>query len=65
MNKQSIFCLIMAIFWTLIAGLAIYFVLSLGIFNIWTVLILVFAALCAGLQWLRFKRTLGRKENKN
>lgn len=62
MNKQSVFCLVMAIFWTVIAAAAAYTVIAVGVISGWSVLVLAFAVVCTCLQWMRFKNSYQKKE---
>ncbi len=62
MNKQSVFCLIMAIFWTIVAAAAVYTVIAMGVMNAWSVLILALAVACTCMQWMRFKNSRGKKK---
>ena len=54
--KQSTFCLIMAIFWTVVCAVAAYVVISIGAINTWSILILALAVACTCMQWMRFKK---------
>lgn len=60
--KQSTFCLIMAIFWTVVSAAAAFIVIAIGSVNIWSVLILVLAVACTCMQWMRYKNV--KRENK-
>ena len=51
--KQSTFCLIMAIFWTVVSAAAAFIVIAIGSVNIWSVLILALAVACTCMQWMR------------
>ena len=53
--KQSTFCLIMAIFWTVVSAAAAFIVIAIGSVNIWSVLILALAVACTCMQWMRYK----------
>ena len=54
--KQSTFCLIMAVFWTLVSAAAAWVVISIGAVNTWSILILALAVACTCMQWMRFKK---------
>lgn len=56
MNRNVKFFLIMAIFYTVISGLVIFIVFSMGSLSLVTILLVLLAGLCAGSQWLRFRR---------
>lgn len=56
MNRNEKFYLIMAIFYTILSGMVIYLVISMGFFSFMGFLIVLAAGLCAGSQWLRFRR---------
>ena len=60
--KQSTFCLIMAIFWTVVSAAAAFIVIAIGSVNIWSVLILVLAVACTCMQWMRYKNV--KRESK-
>ena len=53
--KQSTFCLIMAIFWTVVSAAAAFIVIAIGSVNIWSILILALAVACTCMQWMRYK----------
>ena len=53
--KQSTFCLIMAIFWTVVCAAAAWVVISIGAVNTWSILILALAVACTCMQWMRYK----------
>lgn len=53
--KQTTFCLIMAIFWTVVCAVAAYVVISIGAINTWSILILALAVACTCMQWMRYK----------
>ena len=52
--KQSTFCLIMAIFWTVVCAAAAWVVISIGAVNTWSILILALAVACTCMQWMRY-----------
>ena len=56
MNRNEKFFLIMAIVYTVLSGMVIYLIISLGLFNLMGFLIILVAGLCAGSQWLRYRR---------
>lgn len=56
MNRNEKFFLIMAIFYTVISGLVIYIAFSMGSLSLMSILLILLAGLCAGAQWLRFRR---------
>ena len=60
--KQSTFCLIMAIFWTLVCAAAAWVVISVGAVNAWSILILALAVACTCMQWMRYKNS--KRESK-
>lgn len=60
--KQSTFCLIMAIFWTVVSAAAAFIVIAIGSVNIWSVLILALAVACTCMQWMRYKNA--KRESK-
>ena len=60
--KQSTFCLIMAIFWTVVCAVADYVVISIGAINTWSILILALAVACTCMQWMRYKNV--KRESK-
>ena len=60
--KQSTFCLIMAIFWTVVCAVAAYVVISIGAINTWSILILALAVACTCMQWMRYKNV--KRESK-
>ena len=60
--KQSTFCLIMAIFWTVVCAAAAWVVISIGAVNTWSILILALAVACACMQWMRYKNA--KRESK-
>lgn len=64
MNKQTVFCLIMAIFWTFVSAAATFTVIRIGVVNVWSVLILALAVACTCLQWMRFKNSYGKRSDK-
>ena len=53
--KQSTFCLIMAVFWTLVSAAAVWVVISVSVVNVWSILILALAVACTCMQWMRYK----------
>ena len=53
--KQTTFCLIMAIFWTVVCAAAAWVVISIGAVNTWSILILALAVACTCMQWMRYK----------
>ena len=53
--KQTTFCLIMAIFWTVVCAAAAWVVISIGSVNTWSILILALAVACTCMQWMRYK----------
>ena len=60
--KQSTFCLIMAIFWTVVSAAAAFIVIAIGSVNIWSVLFLALAVACTCMQWMRYKNA--KRESK-
>lgn len=56
MNRNEKFFLIMAIFYTILSGLVIYIVFSMGGLSLVSILLILLAGLCAGSQWLRYRR---------
>ena len=60
--KQSTFCLIMAIFWTVVSAAAACVVISIGAVNTWSILILALAVACTCMQWMRYKNV--KRESK-
>ena len=53
--KQTTFCLIMAIFWTVVCAAAAWVVISIGAVNTWSILILALAVACTCMQWMPVK----------
>ena len=60
--KQSTFCLIMALFWTVVCAAAAWVVISIGAVNTWSILILALAVACTCMQWMRYKNA--KRESK-
>ena len=60
--KHSTFCLIMAIFWTVVSAAAAFIVIAIGSVNIWSILILALAVACTCMQWMRYKNV--KRESK-
>ena len=60
--KQSTFCLIMAIFWTVVCAAAAWVVISIGAVNTWSILILALAVASSCMQWMRYKNA--KRESK-
>lgn len=60
--KQTTFCLIMAIFWTVVCAAAAWVVISIGAVNTWSILILALSAACTCMQWMRYKNA--KRESK-
>ena len=56
MNRNEKFFLIMAIFYTILSGFVIYIVFSMGSLSLISILLILLAGLCAGAQWLRYRR---------
>ena len=60
--KQTTFCLIMAIFWTVVCAAAAWVVISIGSVNTWSILILALAVARTCMQWMRYKNA--KRESK-
>ena len=60
--KQRTFCLIMAIFWSVVCVAAAWVVISIGAVNTWSILILALAVACTCMQWMRYKNA--KRESK-
>ena len=60
--KQTTFCLIMAIFWTVVCAAAAWVVISIGSVNTWSILILALAVACTCMHWMRYKNA--KRESK-